>query len=496
MSGRTTNLVLGLLLLAAVFGVSLLTFVDPDLYHCLTHARLLATADALPIRDAFAYTPTLPRVVHHEWLTGVVHHAVVDRFGGAGLLVLRLAVEGLLVAGAFGLACRRGARLPVLLLVGPLALGFMAPGLTLLRAQAWTLLFTVVLLWLLDYDGRGRRWWIPAYLALHLVWLNAHGGFVVGMALIGIHGAEQALSARPWRHLVPVLLAAAALVLVNPHGLEYPRYLWEALRMDRGLIGEWRPLWDGPAIAVPVWALTLLVLGYGVRGAGAGHRAGWLMALVVALACLRHQRHVSIYGLVWIASVAPMLQRARLGVLVDAIWRTRPARLTPVLAAALLIALIALVSDPPWRLRVPAAPCGSCPASPVVYPVGPVEYLRDAAFRGNAFVPFHAGAYVSWQQAPAIRVSIDGRWEAAYPPELLDEHVRFFDALDGWPAVRASYPPDVVIAERAQPVVGAMVAEGQWPLVYQDDGWVVFARPGLALQARDRRGETVTGRFP
>jgi hypothetical protein len=489
--------VLGALLLIALFASGLSTFVDPDLYHCLAHARLLVTTGEFPVRDTFAYTPTVDRVVHHEWLTGLFHLTVVNRFGGTGLLALRLAVEGLLVAGAFGLAWRGGARLPVLVLVGPLALGLMTPGLTLLRAQAWTLLFTTILLWLLDLDRRGSRRWIPAYLLLHVVWLNVHGGFVVGMALIGAHGLEQALSRRPWRHLVLGLLAAAALVAVNPHGLEYPRYLWEAMRMDRGLIEEWRPLWDGPAVAVPVWAISVLVLVYALQRLGIDRCHGWLTVLAVALACLRYQRHVSIYGIIWVASVAPMLQQARLGTLVDSLWRTRPVMISSTLVVALMLSLRSVAADVPWRLRVPALPCnGPCVPSPVVYPVGPVEYLRDAAFRGNAFVPFHAGAYVSWQLRSAVRVSIDGRWEAAYPPALLIEHVKFFGALDEWASVRARYSTDVVVVERHQRVVEEMLAEQLWPLVYQDDGWVVFARPGLELPIGDRRGERFEGRFP
>jgi hypothetical protein len=192
-----------------------------------------------------------------------------------------------------------------------------------------------------------------------------------------------------------------------------------------------------------------------------------------------------------------MLQHARLGTLVDSIWRRRPALVASALVVALLLSLRSVAADPPWRLRVPALPCdGPCIESPVVYPVGPVEYLRDTGFRGNAFVPFHAGAYLSWALRSAVRVSIDGRWEAAYPPALLTQHVEFFSALDDWASIRARFPTDVVVAERHEPVVEAMLAEGLWPLVYQDDGWAVFVRPGLTLPISDRRGERFEGDFP
>jgi hypothetical protein len=130
------NIVLGLLLLGLVFGDTLVTIVDPDLFHCLAYGRLLFASASFPRGDVFAYTPTIPRVIHHEWILGALHYLVVRRFGATGLLLLRLAVEGALVAGALGLACRRGARFPLLLLLGPLALAFMGPGLTVLGGPA------------------------------------------------------------------------------------------------------------------------------------------------------------------------------------------------------------------------------------------------------------------------------------------------------------------------------------------------------------------------
>lgn len=500
MRWSTLNVALAIVMLAGLFVGALTTFVDPDLYHCLAFGRELARTGRFPYADVFAYTPTRPMVVHHEWAVALLHWAVVDRFGGTGLQALRFLVEGGAVGGALVLACRRGAGVPVLAVLGPLAvgpLGFLAPGLTLLRAQAWTLLFTTAVLWLVEADRRGGRRWVAGYLALHVVWLNVHGGFVVGMALLLAHAAEAMVSGRPWRHLVWTLAAAAALTVASPYGTAYPAYLWEALRLDRSVIGEWRPSWERGPFALLAWSTTVAVLAYAIRRIGFRAAEGWGPVVATALAALRYQRHVSIYGIVWLALVPPMVQRARLGAVVERVWRERRRLVAALLAVAAVGAWYRALAAAPWRVRVPAVVCErNCGSTPVWYPVGPVRYLADIGFRGNAFVPFEAGAYVSWNLYPRVRVSIDGRWEAAYPPDLLYEHIRFYAAAPGWRDVRAAYPTDVVIAARDRPVARAMETEGTWPVAYEDEVWVVFARPGLDLPPRTDGGPAVDGAFP
>jgi hypothetical protein len=58
------------------------------------------------------------------------------------------------------------------------------------------------------------------------------------------------------------------------------------------------------------------------------------------------------------------------------------------------------------------------------------------------------------------------------------------------------YPHDLVLVERAMPVAPLMRTQAAWTLVYEDDSFLVFARPGLALPYADRRGQRIVGSFP
>jgi hypothetical protein len=164
--------------------------------------------------------------------------------------------------------------------------------------------------------------------------------------------------------------------------------------------------------------------------------------------------------------------------------------------AAVMVVLLVLgvalgVQSRAWRVRIPGT------EGEARYPVGPIDRLAGLGFRGNVLVPFSAGAYVIWKLAPAVRVSIDSRYEAAYPHEALADHLDFFYAAPRWRRVLESMPAtDVVLVPRRTPIGGLLAREAGWTTAYEDDAWVLFARPGLALPYQDRRGERIEGAFP
>jgi hypothetical protein len=61
----------------------------------------------------------------------------------------------------------------------------------------------------------------------------------------------------------------------------------------------------------------------------------------------------------------------------------------------------------------------------------------------------------------------------------------------------------LALTSLAMLVVGGMAMEVDldawqpaWTVAYEDDAWIVFARPGLVLPCEDRRGERIEGTFP
>ncbi|MGH7338286.1 MAG: hypothetical protein ACREI7_11945, partial [Myxococcota bacterium] len=136
-----------------------------------------------------------------------------------------------------------------------------------------------------------------------------------------------------------------------------------------------------------------------------------------------------------------------------------------------------------------------------IYPVGAVNYLADREFAGNVLVGFDWGSYVSWKLYPRVKVSLDSRFEVAYPPEVEAEQYAFFSAGPGWQRLLDAEPyraTDVILAPRfLDSRIHERLADlPGWRRVYRDASFELFARESSALPLVDRPGASDEGAFP
>lgn len=486
----TTWSALGLLLAATI---TVGAFPDPDMFHEMALARQAVELGHLPLQDDFAYTPTRNPVVHHEWGTGAVLYGLTLLAGAAGILALKYIVAAAIGLGVVICARKRGAEAALLGPLLPLAIFLGMLGITTVRAQIFTLGGLACLLCFLEADRAGRRRWIGPWLVLYVLWLNLHAGFVVGVVVLGLYTAEQILRRAPTRHLLVTLVVMSALVAVNPYGLRFYPYLWEALTMDRPLITEWRPIWHVGPIILYMYGFSLLVVLYAAAKLGPQRLPGLIIVLLTAYAALRHQRHVSIYAVVWACYVPAYIRQTRLGEMLDTAWNKRRRAWIGAAALAGAVGLASMMYHRPWHLKIPVTPDDH---SVMVYPAGAVDYLRRIQFQGNLLTPFTVGAFVTWNLYPDVRVSIDGRYEVAYPPELLAEHQILYQAKPGWRELLEKYPTDAVLTPLKRPLAEAISQLEGWHRVYVDDAYAVYATDDFSWPAVDNTGRTPSGRFP
>jgi hypothetical protein len=461
---------------------------DLDLFHLMALAREIFRKGAVPFRDSFAYTPTLPVVVQHEWGTGVLTYLMARYAGTIGILAGKYLITAVLATFILAAARRCGGRLASLSVAAPLGIAFIGPGLSPIRGHLFTFLFTAVLLWCLERDRAGDRRWIPLWLLLFPVWLNLHGGFVVGIGLMGVYAAEQIAGRKPWLHLFPVGAAMAALIAVNPYGFRYYPYLWNALTMSRPRIPEWLPIWRSLPSPVPVlFLISLLLIPFLVRRPCPG--LGILAA--TAAETLLHGRMLPLYGIAFTAYVPGLIERSHFAPRLRGWFASPP---LPLRAAWMFIVVFFLavgITSHPLTLQVPVEGA----SDEVVYPAGAVRYLATHHFRGNLMTPFSYGAFVSWKLYPAVRVSMDSRYEVAYPGWWADESFRFYDSAPGWRNTLGRFGADLVLLRPIDALAREISSSG-WNRVYRDRSYEIYARPGLNLPVVDLQGPVPAGEFP
>lgn len=489
---RSWRLLIASALGALLFGAMTSSmFADPDMYHEMALFREALQLGHLPLEDRFAYTPTISPSIHHEWGTGAVLYLLATRLGETGVLALAYTCIGLALGLTLATARRKGASWTLLGSIAPVGIIMLASGASVFRAQMFTLAATAGLLYALERDAKGSRAWIGFWLAVYVLWLNLHGGFVVGLVLLAAHAVEQALRRKPIAHLAIVWLAMLALVPVNPYGWAYYPYLATAITMDRPLITEWWPIWRGSPMPIACFGFAALVAVYAILRRGLRASEGVLVLAATAWAAAQHQRHLSLFGVAWLVYVPSLVQGTPLGQAVETFWTARPKLSKLVWVGAALVSTIIGATNRPAHLPVPSNP-GDHPQ--LVYPVAAVDFLRESRFRGNLMVPFTVGAYVSWKLHPDVKVSIDGRYEVAYAPGVLERIHDFYEAASDWRETLAMYPTDAVLVPHWSPLDAPLAGIG-WKRVYVDDAYAVLAPQPWTVQ-RDRTGAVLRGSFP
>ncbi|MCU0709423.1 MAG: hypothetical protein MUF23_14125 [Pirellula sp.] len=491
-----------------------LSDVTHDAFHEMALARVWATTGHFPTEDVFAFTSTVSPVVHHEWGTGVILYWVGERsaLGLDGLAWLRLVLIGSLAVLIYRVARNQGAHPYLIAVCAPVMFPLMWVGFANLRAQLFTLVFLVALMGMLQSDSRGRRFWIFPWFAMHVAWLNMHAGFVVGLGYLGFHIAERWLSIlywndrgqfqcdrcmsfatwrtawqRYWHHLVVLVMAVLGLRL-NPWGWQYVGYLWKAIRMPRPTMLEWQPLWATyqPSIAILAFTLSVILLGYVAKNRRWLRLSGWLFCALAAYMALKHLRHGSLYGTLWLTLMPGWLTPTPLGrTLIAKLQSTRNMAIFAASMVAIACASFAWVHAP-LRSTLPS----DDPSSVMVYPVQACSFIDKHQLSGNIITPFASGGYVSWRCHPRVRVSIDGRYEVAYQEHVLPMHDRFFEGREGWNDLLHRYPADLILIQRTAPVLDRFIHSEEssaWNVVHEDSAFVLFAKRRFAVTTSESR---------
>ena len=440
MIASQSRFVQGLIVLLGAFAFAVIlafhNIADGDLWAKLAIGSWLWNTGHLLRHDVFAFTPTLPKYIDHEWGAGFVFYTLLRWFGPSSLIVLRMVLALGLLALGFRTGQRQGCDANILLLLAiPAAACILTGYIPVARSHVFTFFLFAATIFCLEEWRHGARWPVAILPVLILLWANLHGGFVVGLAAIFLYAAASVISKD---RAVPMVLTAAAcavVTLVNPYGMDFWRYLIPALLHPRLRIQEWRPLpplaWDDFWGFRLLFVLTVFAL---VAGWKRVERKNWPGLAVLALTAFmgwRSRRHGPFLGAAALAYAGPYFQ---------AVWGRRfnllPATGLLYTAIAFWVAIRLL----PEASLYPLSPIGD-------YPVREADILALAGAKGNAATPFAWGSYASWRLYPNIKISMDGRYETTYPESTFDLNNAFYDHQGDWLQLCREFKVDYVILD-------------------------------------------------
>ena len=442
------------------------TTADPDLWGHVRFGQDMLAQGGVRLADTYSFTADRSWI-NHEWLAEILFGAAFNLAGVTGLNLLRIFVVG----GVLALVWSASRSLPeprrmMMLVAGVLGIYMRSHA---IRPQLFSLLMFAILLAVLKRadDGRSLRpiLWVPVVMA---AWVNLHGGWIVGLGFFGLWCAHNSLQG-PWPRrlaLAVALSAALGATLLNPYGVGMWDFLAATVRLERPMITEWQPLHQRP---FAVWMSWLVALGvWAIGAARARSRADWINVGIVAglgAAAQRVSRLDAFFALAAIFVTIAIAQREKAPEQKH-VFQPRPSRvLAATLAVSVLITAFVLVP----RAR-------SIPALGVHLPDSEVSaYVRDRKLQGNVLTWFTWGEYFIWHFGPDLKVSMDGRRETVYGPELIDAHLQFyFGSSDEW-RYADTLKADYVWIPKRLPVARALQLHG-WRTLCSGESSILLTR--------------------
>jgi len=388
--------------------VVLKTNADPDLWGHVRFGLDLLQSHHLPSVDPYSFTSDVAWT-NHEWLAELIMGAAYSLMGAVGLLVIK-AVLSIAICLGIASALRRAPK-PWRWPSGFLAVAGILPITLTMRPHLWTLLFLTLECWLLSGAPR-QRYWLPV---IFVVWVNLHGGWIVGLGVLGLWSLIEMFepaSQRPSTWLVLGVPAACAIAtLGNPYGWHLWEFLARTVGLSRPNITEWQPIWRSPGPLI-LWLAGIVWVGMALRTAE--RRPAKVMAVLamLALASLQVNRLVSLFISAAVILLLPHISHAPAP---DRHAWPRGRALVDVAFTLIGVLILALTAT----------------ASARCLPMGgswlPDAYAANALAASNPtgriVTWFNWGEYAIWHFGPALKVSIDGRRETVYSEAVLQRQM-------------------------------------------------------------------------
>ena len=476
-----------------------LNLVDPDLWGHVRYGQDWLAEGELPRTASHTFTAVDYPWINHENLAELALAYGYQWFGTYGLLIVKC-LWGMAILGSMvWVASRNGVHAfvawPLMLLVAANLQAFFP-----LRPQLLSFALCALTLVLLDrafcdWQAAKRIHWrmLWALPLIFVVWVNSHGGFALGLCVVGAYLGGRILeaflsgrlSAGPRVLALCVLgISCVAATLANPYGWQLHRWLVTSLGQPRPEITEWAP----PKMSDPIyWQWIALLATATVSFFATRLRRDWVQIVILALVAWQsamHLRHIAFLALLCGFWLPTHLQSALRRLLPPNDTQLPVMTLSPWLKRLAVGALLLAISLQSWTLRQRLT---DFPVERNRFPVDALQFMADHGLRGRLVVSFNWAQYAIAALVPDVQVAFDGRFRTCYPQEVVDMHFDFLlgeyggnrsrspasGPIDGSRVLKYGSPDLVLIDRRYENPVAIMKAEStrdnpQWVLLYCD----------------------------
>jgi hypothetical protein len=485
------------LLVALQYGQALLR--DGDTGFHIRTGEFIIKNWTVPEQDIFSFrSPPIPWTAH-EWLSEVIMALVHHVSGLTGIVIF----FSLILAATYFLLFRLLRQESRDVLLGVLIVAYAAVSSTphwLARPHIFSLALTVIWYHLLNdfqYRQKNRLFLLPV---LILLWVNLHGGYIVGILLLGIYlvgnlvslltdrGPSAERSLQNVQSLLFIMTACVLVSLINPQAYHILLFPFK-VASDRFLMDHVQeflsPNFHEP---LPFKYLLLFLIAVLARSRPTVNWIQLILILMFTYMALYSVRYITLFVII----VGPILIR-----LIDQMKQDLPTKVRSLLEerSLRLLQIDGQTSGYLWSLiaifavvTLGAAGSYQYAFSEKSYPVSAVEFLKKENVAGNTFTDDDFGDYLIYAAWPQHRVFIDGRTDM-YGPERIKEYLTLAHVKPGWKEVVNKYAFSSVLFATHSPLASALAEDQTWHLIYSDPLASIFLK-------KDGRNRRLVDKYP
>lgn len=460
------------------------SFYDFDLW-----ARLIAGEGFLKLghvikHDFLSYTPT-HLWYDHEWGSGVIFYLVHKLLPNSGFIILQSVLIFLVFFIITKIVKLRGVKTThpynfLFYYFAFSAIFHLIEG--LVRCQVFSFLFFTLFLYLLELSRAKDKKYLIYLPIIMIIWNNLHGGCVSGIGLVILYAIGEFFNTKSFKEILPYIYATLAMIIVlpiNPWGVDYLRFLFQANTMQRTHIAEWMGLFSSyfihEFVKFRIYSLIVLIFGF----------LAILKQVISKTFVFDTTKYlvlsVTLYLAIIHIKLVPFAMITMISFLYDDFYtifnyltRNIFNKIAPfkdsVVYLVILIFVFSNINSNIFKTKL----------TPNSYPIYAVDFISKNNIKGNLFANFGLSSYIDYKLYPNNKIFIDGRYEEVYPDYLLALQNNFYVGKEGWKIVLSKYPPDIILLEKSYGVFDAIKQNKQWKLVYEDNAFGVFVKKEMA----------------
>ncbi|MBI1747450.1 MAG: hypothetical protein HYR55_12785 [Acidobacteria bacterium] len=482
---------------------------DADTGWHIRNGEYIRKTFSVPQVDYFSYTMSGQPWYAWEWLYDIIISYVHSFWGLNGVAAVSALIVALTFTLLFRVALARGATL--FLAAGFVVLSASASTIHLLaRPHIMTWLFTVIWFYVLDRFQRRRGrilYWLPP---LMLLWVNIHGGFLIGFLLLGIYfignlwsrftaadAEARAQAGHLARSLAMALLLCLAVTLATPYGyrlhVHIYKYLTNRYLMDH-IVEFMAPNFH---MAAEKYFEMILMAAFLALAFSSGKLTAIdiLMILFGVHATLFAARNLPVSCIMLTLTISPLLTRTlrwgstntelaawvrgvfsfidgfsgRMGIVEGRL----KSHFLPIALVGLTVCLL-MNNGEVFYTKILKAKFDD-----KQFPVKAAEFIAAQDIRDHLFTTDTWGAYLLYRLHPRFRVFMDDRHDF-YQEAFLKEYIKAASVAFGWKTVLIRHQVAWVLASPDSALSNALKEMTDWKVTYDDGVAIVFKRVARA----------------